>query len=194
MNKKKKNIAILVVLLAGLFLFLFFRRKTTKQIAGNFSCQIPKLRTGGNGISNNRLEALYYNNPGGLVQTPNVWVNFNEVKDPNNYTRFKAFATYKDGIIANLYNLMYYIEKLKIKKVKDIVMRWVAPKNLQEYQYYVQATGFNENCEIDSYEKLRMFFANQMFAENSKNNTKYIYENFNEFYETAKRKGNLKGF
>lgn len=182
-RKKDKNIILLLGILFLVFLWLFFRKKTTKETnTGLFTC-LPSPRIVNGGIETRPYAALYWNNPGGLIKTSVVWESFGEVVNPNNKTMYKAFKSYDDGIRANLYNLLVYLTKKHLRKVQDIVELWVGTsKGQQQYSYYINAIGFSDNCYIETMEQLKILFTNMMYAENTLNNTRYIYDNFHRFY------------
>lgn len=190
-KEKKRNVLIIILLLlAGIF--LFFRRNEKKPDI--LSCvPKPKLTTGGE--ETRPYAALYWNNPGGLVQTSTIWTSFGEVKNQNNKTRYKAFNSYDNGIKANLYNLLTYFSSRKLRKVKDIVSVWVGTSPGQTpYVYYIRTIGFSEDCNINSLEQLKVLFTNMMYAENTNNNTQYIYDNFHKFYNEIVRQHPLVKF
>lgn len=172
-----KNKKIFLVIIFLFFVFYLISIRNRKKINENVSlnCDIrPILRSGQR--ETNTLAALYWNNTHGLIKTSSIWSSFGEVNDRNNKTQYKAFDTLRNGIKANLYNLLYYIFVLNIKKVSDIVVRWVgATKGSIEYANYLRNMEFDENCILDSNEKVRVFFTNQAIAENVKNDTNNIY-------------------
>lgn len=194
--KKDKN--FIFFLLAGILIFFLLKKKKnnyppdypfpdTPPPLSSSNCNIlPKLQLGSK--ETNRLSALYYNNTHGLIKTASIWVVFDEFNDVNNVTNYKSFRNIDGGITANLYNLLYYIYVLNIKRVKEIVERWVGTKKGSAiYSYYLGVLGVGENCQLNSIEMIKNFFINQAIAENSKNNTIYINDNFNKFYDRVKK-------
>jgi len=213
MSKKRKNKNLIFVLgffgLLSYLVYSYLKSKKQKEIEEEF--EIPPGGGSGFGQNNlgcenvtaklqngqaetNKYSALYYNNSHGLIKTSNVWVSLGEVQDVNNPTMYKSFKSYRDGIKANLYNLLYYIYVLNIKKVGDIVVRWVGTKkDTAIYQNYLINTGFSkEDCILDTKEKIRVFFTNMAVAENVKNNTNYIYAEIPKLWNEIKNSGLIK--
>jgi hypothetical protein len=204
MSKKRKNKNLIFVLgffgLLSYIVYSYIKSKKQKEIEDEFEipsgvlgCKNVTAKLQNGQAETNKYSALYYNNSHGLIKTSNVWVSLGEVQDVNNFTMYKSFKSYRDGIKANLYNLLYYIYVLNIKKVGDIVVRWVGTKkDTAIYQNYLRNTGFSEDCILDTKEKIRVFFTNMAFAENVKNNTNYIYEKIPSLWNEIKNSGLIK--
>lgn len=196
-NKKQKKLFVFAIVAIVVILLLFFTKKQKQKKDENENnnggsgssvgnCNPEAILKNGN-VENNVNSALYWNNSHGLVKTATIWKSFNEIDDKNNKTRYKAFRDYESGVAANLYNLLYYIYTLNIKRVGDVVEKWVGTKKGSEiYKNYIKVTGFDENCILDSKEKIKVFFTNQAIAENNKNDTNFIYTNFNSLYNYIK--------
>lgn len=187
----KRNLILAGVLGFGVYALASKPKKTAKDYEDEFDVSDVKDNSNENFINPSlapKTYSIHWNNPSGIIKTGYAWECLGEVWKADNFTNFKAFNTITDGYSAQIYNLLSYIE-LGYDTVSKIVARWTGLKaGTTAFNNYVGATTFYPTDSIDTWDNLKIFSANQTFAESGRYaNPKFFMSRFDFAYAKVKK-------